>query len=186
MSVTEADVRAAATAVAGASMDRFFDRYIHSTDELPLPALWRRAGLTVRALPPWSPAGGDRDPVRRARARSWAGVQLQGGGGDRALIRNVLPRSPAWAAGLTFGDEIVAVAGDRVGAATLARRIGDHPPGTALTVSYFRRDRLHETRLVLGTSPERKLVIQPSPSAPARAQAILRGWLGLGRSNRRR
>src|SRR4051812_44914802 len=59
--VTEADVRAAARKVVGASdattsaaksreakaIDAFFDKYIRGTDELPLPALWRRAGLIV-------------------------------------------------------------------------------------------------------------------------------------------
>ncbi|HSZ81620.1 MAG TPA: hypothetical protein VLA14_05030, partial [Polyangia bacterium] len=54
--VSEADVRAAARKVAGArggskvarELDAFFDRYVNGTDELPLAALWRRAGMTVR------------------------------------------------------------------------------------------------------------------------------------------
>ena len=29
------------------ALDHFFDKYIHGTDELPLPSLWRRAALTV-------------------------------------------------------------------------------------------------------------------------------------------
>ena len=46
--VVEADVRAAATAIAGRRMDRFFARYVHATDELPIPALLRRARRASR------------------------------------------------------------------------------------------------------------------------------------------
>ncbi|MGD5588139.1 hypothetical protein QUT57_22805, partial [Xanthomonas citri pv. citri] len=34
-------------------VDAFFDRYIRGTDELPLPALWKRVGLVLRARPEW-------------------------------------------------------------------------------------------------------------------------------------
>ena len=179
--VTEADVRAAARALAGRSLDAFFDRFIHGTDELPLPALWRRAGLTVRFAPPWAKDGGDPDPVRRARARGWIGVALNGpvaGAPDRAIVRNVLPGSPAARAGLTFGDELVAVGGDRVGGSSFVARIADHLPGARVSISYFRRDRLREARVVVGTSPERKLLLEPSKQSTPRADAIRRGWLG--------
>jgi predicted metalloprotease with PDZ domain len=183
--ITEADVRAAARALTGRDFDRFFDRYVHGTAELPLPALWRRAGLTVKRAAPWSPGGGEGDPERRRRARSWSGAVIaapgQGAGGagaDRAVVRNVLPGSPAAAAGLTFGDEIVALAGDRVNATTFARRLSDHPSGAEIAVAYFRRDRLREARLRVGRSPDRKLILEPSPRASAAAAAIRKGWLG--------
>jgi len=187
--VTEADVRAAARAIAGKSsksgksFDAFFERYIHGTADVPLPALWRQAGLLVTLVPPWSEQAGDSDPVRRTRARSWCGAMIEGraaGSAERAFVRNVLPGSPAEKAGLTYGDEIVALGGDRVNAATFARRLGDHPAGSAVTVSYFRRERLHEARLVVGTSPERKLLLEPAAKPPAEAVAIRKGWLGLG------
>jgi predicted metalloprotease with PDZ domain len=91
----------------------------------------------------------------------------------------VLPESPAALAGLTFGDEIVAVDGDRVTAATLARRVGDHPPGSRITVTYFRRDQLRTTEVVVGTSPERTLELIPAKAPTATAAAITRGWLGI-------
>jgi predicted metalloprotease with PDZ domain len=180
--VTEADVRAAARAVGGKSFDGFFDRYIHGTDELPLPALWRRSGLTVTNAAPWTVESGENDPVRRARARAWAGVSIQGqahgGGTERAVVKNVLPQSPAALGGLTFGDEIVAVAGDRVNAASFAKRLADHTPGSTVLISYFRRDQLREARVVIGTSPERKLLLEPAAEASAAAKAVQRGWLG--------
>jgi predicted metalloprotease with PDZ domain len=94
------------------------------------------------------------------------------------VVKNVLPDSPAAAAGLTFGDEIVAVDGDRVNAATFARRLGDHAPATTITVSYFRRDQLREARVIVAASPERKLVVEPAARANALSHAVRRGWLG--------
>ena len=180
--VTEADVRAAARTVAEASagspaareLDAFFDRYVNGTDELDLPGLWRRAGLKVREQAEWQ--GDDVDVVRAARARAWTGLALQP---ERTTIRNVIPESPAWRAGLTFNDELVAVDGARVTAATFAKRIGDRRPGDETRLTYFRRDELRAATLTLAESPDRKLVLAPDPKAPAHAKAIRTGWLGI-------
>jgi predicted metalloprotease with PDZ domain len=176
--IGEGDVHDAATAVAGAPMDSFFRRYIHGTAELPLPALLRTAGLTVDLRPEWAaeaekPAG-DRDRVRERRMRAWTGVTLHA---DRLAIRNVVPRSPAWRAGLTFGDEIVAVDDQRVTAATFGRRIADRDPGDRCRITFFRRDLLQTVTLTLGENPERKLTVKPDGHADRRALAVRKGWL---------
>jgi predicted metalloprotease with PDZ domain len=180
--VTEADVRAAAHAIAGRSLDRFFDKYIHGTDELPLPALLRQAGLKVDFARPWTPESGEKDPVKRARTRGWSGASVQAQshlvGSERAIVKNVLPDSPAATAGLTFGDEIVAIGGDRVNAGNFSRRLADHAPGQAVTVTYFRRDQLRQARFTIAVSPERTLKIEPAPHPAARALAVRKAWLG--------
>ena len=178
--ITERDVRAAATQVARAPMDAFFRRYIHGTDELPLLALLRTAGLAVSERSEWAleadkPAD-ERDRVRARRLRAWTGIALHP---DRLAVRNVVPDSPAWRAGLTFGDEIVAVDGQRVTPASFAKRIGDRDPGDRCSVTYFRRDQLQTATLTLVESPERKLLVKPDPAAKKEALAIRRGWLGV-------
>ena len=180
--VSEAAVRAAARKLVGAragsgaarELDAFFDRYVDGTDELPLPALWRRAGLTVREQAEWQ--GDDVDAVRAARARAWTGLALQP---DRATVRNVVPDSPAWRAGLTFNDDLVAVDGARVTAATFAKRVADRRPGDEAVVTYFRRDELRTATLTLAESPERKLVLKPDDKARGLAKAVREGWLGV-------
>jgi predicted metalloprotease with PDZ domain len=176
--VTEEDVRDAAAAIAGRRLDRFFDRYVRSTDELPLPELWRRAGLKVGVRAPWDettkkPA--DRDRVRARRARAWTGIDLHP---ERTLVRNVIPGSPAWRAGITFGDDIVAVGGARVNPATFAKRVGDGNPGDRVRIAYFRRDLLNEATLTLAESPDRAWTIAADARARARAAAVRAGWLG--------
>jgi predicted metalloprotease with PDZ domain len=181
--ITDPDVRAAAAAVAGNAkagriVDRFFDRYVRGKEELPLPALLRRAGLAIDARAEWDEAdkpAGERDPVRSRRARAWTGIGLYA---DRTTVRNVLPDSPAWRAGLTFNDEIVAVEGARVTASTFGKRIADHPPGARVRVTFFRRDQLREVALTLGQSPDRKLSVTVDPKSAPAASAIRRGWFG--------
>ena len=179
--VSEAAVRAAARKLVGAlagsgaarELDAFFDRYVAGTDELPLPALWRRAGLGVREQAEWQ--GDDVDAVRAARARAWTGLALHEG---RTTVRNVVPDSPAWRAGLTFNDELVAVDGARVTPATFAKRVADRRPGEEAVITYFRRDELASATLTLVESPERKLVLAPDDKARGLAKAVREGWLG--------
>jgi predicted metalloprotease with PDZ domain len=177
--ITDADVRAAAAAIAGRSMNHFFDRFVRGTKELPLPALLERAGLELTARADWDESGralADRDPVRSGRARAWTGLTLQA---ERTIVRNVVPKSPAWRAGLTFNDELVAVDDARVTPATFAKRIADRSPGARVRIAYFRRDELREARLTLTESPERWLSITVDPHAGARANAVRAGWFGL-------
>jgi predicted metalloprotease with PDZ domain len=117
--------------------------------------------------------------VRAARARAWLGIAIHP---DRTVIRNVLPDSPAWHAGLTFNDEIVAIDGARVTAATFAKRVGDLRPGDRARIAFFRRDLLEERTLIVGQTPERRWTIEPDPKAPARARAVRTGWLQMTQS----
>jgi predicted metalloprotease with PDZ domain len=180
--IDEADVREAAAAIAGRSMDRFFERHVHGTGELPLPSLLARAGLDVVARAEWDEsATGEQDSVRGRRARAWTGIALHP---DRTTIRNVVPDSPAWRAGLTFGDEIVAFDGARVTPSTFAKRVGDRPPGARVRISYFRRDQLEEAPVTLALSPERRLSITAAPRPSQPAAAVRAGWLGVRVNNR--
>ena len=179
--ITENDVTAAATKVAGRSFGWFFDRHIDNSGRLNMPALWRRAGLKVgvrarwdeRALPP-----GERDRVRARRARAWTGIDLHP---ERTLVRNVIPGSPAWRAGITFNDDVIAIDGARVNPQTFAKRVGDRDPGDRVRIAYFRRDLLCEATLTLEESPERVLSVDADARASTRAAAARAGWLGQSR-----
>lgn len=170
------DVEAAASAVAGRPLDGFFRRYVHGTDELPVPRLLARAGVRVRRRAPWQ---GESDRTKARRLRGWTGLAFTfSERGQPARVRNVVPGSPGWRAGLTYGDELVAVAGARVDAATAPARLQDAAPGERVAIAYFRRDRLHETTLVVGRSPERRFAFELDPRPSRAAAAIRRGWLG--------
>jgi predicted metalloprotease with PDZ domain len=167
------DVRAAAEATAGRSLRSFFARYVDGTDELPVPALLRRTGVEAVPRRPWAD---EEDPTKARRQRSWSGLSFAGG--ERAVVRNVVPGSPAWRAGLTFGDEVVAVDDVRVNGATVARRFSDRQPRDEVRVAYFRQETLRATSLVLAESPERQWEFALAFNVNARVRAVRRGWLG--------
>jgi predicted metalloprotease with PDZ domain len=169
-------VRAAADAVAGRSTARFFDRCIDGVDELPVPGMLRKAGLEVGRRPPWVE---EEDRVRARRQRGWSGLTFANSGGERATVRNVVPGSPAWRAGLTYGDEPIAVDDQRVTAGTVARRLADRQPGQSVRVSYFRQDLLRTARWIVVANPERSWDLAIDGSAGSHARAVRRGWLGV-------
>ena len=173
--ITAADVRAAAAAVAGRSLARYFSRYIDGVEELPVPTALRRAGIVITRHAPWV---GEEDATRARRQRGWAGLTFITSG-DRATVRNVVPGSPAWRAGLTYGDETIAIGGQRVTASTVGRRLADRQPGEAVRIWYFRQEMLRVARLVLALSPERACEFSLDGAASSRARAVRRGWLGV-------
>jgi len=172
-----ADVEEAASAVAGRSLDAFFRRYVHGVAELPVPRLLARAGVRVARSAPWE---GEKDATRARRLRGYAGLAFASSErGKPAAVRNVVPGSPAWRAGISYGDELLAVGGARVDAASAPRRLQDAAPGARLRIALFRRDVLREATLVVGRNPERRFSFEPDPRPTPQARAIRRGWLGV-------
>lgn len=173
----ETDVEEAAAAVAGRSLEVFFRRYVHGVDELPVPRLLARAGVRVVRRALWD---GEKDATKARRLRGGTGLAFASSERGRpAVVHNVVPGSPAWRAGVSYGDELVAVGGRRADAANAPQRFADAAPGARLRVAFFRRNRLHETTLVVGRTPERRTAFELDPHPSARAKAIRLGWLGV-------
>jgi predicted metalloprotease with PDZ domain len=171
--ITVHDIRAAAEFVGRVSLASYFSRYVDGTAELPVPAELRRAGLAVKAR---SPAQAEReDGVKARRQQGWAGLSFSSG--EAAVVKNVVPDSPAWRAGLTFRDEIVAVNHHRVDCSTVGRRLADHAPGQTVTIAFFRQEMLRTTSLRMVHSPERKWAFAIDPAASPARRRMRQGWL---------
>jgi predicted metalloprotease with PDZ domain len=171
--ITAADIRAAAESVGRLSLGPYFSRFVDGTAELPIPAWLRRAGLAAQAR---SPAQAEReDRVKARRQQGWAGLSFASG--EAAVVKNVIPDSPAWRAGLTFRDEIVAVNQHRVDAATIGRRLADCALGKAVTIAFFRQEILRTTSLRLVRTPERKWTFAINPGASPARRRMRDGWL---------
>jgi predicted metalloprotease with PDZ domain len=171
-------IRREAEGIAGRSLGDFFRRYVDGTAELPVPRLLRQVGVEVEAKVPTDA----NDPVRAARLLSWSGLVFANGEGERATVKNVIPGSPGFAAGITYGDEVVAVDGARVNATTVARRLADRAPGQSAEVVFFRKEQLHTVALRLVRNPERKWTFALARDASAQAKALRRRWLGVSES----
>ena len=152
----------------GGAFRRFFERYVAGTVELDYDAALAHAGLSVA----WS------RPTEKDGERSgWIGCTTRAEG--RALIvASVRSDSPAEAAGLYAGDELLALDGQRVDASRLALRLAERPPGATVRATVFRRDELLEIPVVLAEAPAEIRRDRPARRRDRRADGPARGLAG--------
>jgi predicted metalloprotease with PDZ domain len=169
--LTDADVRQAYREVSGKDPAPFWGAYISGRAELDPSSLHLAFGLRLEAQAPWERLSAEerQDPAALRRARAWTGLVLTATG---PTVQNVLPGSPAAAAGLSFGMEILAVEGWRTNtAAEVHRCLAQVGPGGRATVLAADRGRILRVTVPVGESPElsHRLLAEPKASAAQRA-----------------
>jgi predicted metalloprotease with PDZ domain len=143
-----------------------FDRQVRGTDDPELGEELRHVGLELRA---------GVDPAQLADGASavWLGATLGSG-----KVTAVFDDSPAQAAGLSPGDEIIALDGFRVtGEADLRSLAGALKPGDAIELTAFRRARLTRLQVRLAAAPATRYEIVGIPD-PGAAATRYHAWLG--------
>jgi predicted metalloprotease with PDZ domain len=176
--VPEDGVERAASEVAGVDLTAFFDRAIRGTQELDY-GVFEHAGLQLRFRPRESAGDKGGTPPGRGRdvrARGWLGLTTRGS----QTISAVLEGSPAQEAGLYPDDELVALDGYRVDSGALLSRCEERPPGEPVRVTVFRRDRLREIPVVLGTKPADAAYLVRMEGPTEAQRAAYASWLGVG------
>jgi len=150
----------------GLSLGDVFDRQIRGTGDPELAEELRHVGLELRA---------SADPAQLADGGTavWLGA-LMGG----SKVTGVIDDSPAAAAGLSPGDEIIAIDGFRAAnEAELRSMAGARRPGDEVELAVFRRGKLIRILLRLGAAPATRYeivgLIEPGPTA-----ARYHAWLG--------
>jgi predicted metalloprotease with PDZ domain len=146
------DLALVAGEIAGGDLGSFFDNYVHGTEPLPWEETLLIAGLEL----------GEKDTT----ARPWIGLSTRDAG-ERTTVTTVVDGSPARAAGLDYGDEIVAMNGKKVRSSDVTTLVSGLAAGDSVTVTAFRADRLREFTILLGDSPVPEYsvvkVAEPSP-----------------------
>lgn len=146
--VPEAGVESAVLDVATPGLRRRMARFlrdaIHGTTELPLKTLLKTAGFDLRVSPGVANALGART------ARSAGGVKLT----------HVLDQGAAQRAGLSAGDEVIALNGIRVSADTFEGLLARLPKQARIDVHAFRRDELI-TRVLTPGEGEIEVSLKP-------------------------
>lgn len=173
--IDEVILRDETNALAGRSMQTFFSRYIDGNTELPILRALRQVGIAISNQP--ASDRENQDPVRKRRLAGYSGLTFNGNH-HNVQVKNVVPGSPADVAGLTFGDEIVAVNGMRVTPATVTKRLADYGPGETLPITIFRQDELRVLTLQIGKNPDRRFIFSVHPKATNSAKRLCRRWLG--------
>lgn len=160
--VDEAAIAAALQQVGGRSYADELAAWVHGTGELPLQPLFEKAGVEVK--------------TEAAGFGAALGLRLSEGALTGVQVRGVLRGSPAERAGVSAGDELLAVDGWRV------RRLDEAQQwlaaGQAFELTLVRDQRLRTLRLQPADAPAPTLALAPADK-PLRATAALRrAWLG--------
>lgn len=159
--IDEARIAAALEAVGGRSYAREMAAWVHGTAELPLPALLAGAGVAVREDKPAFAA-----TLGLRVAEGAAGV----------TVKHVLAASPAQRAGVSAGDELLAVDGWRL------RRLDEAQqwiePGRRIELLLSRDQRLQTLSLKPDAKAQPTTALTPAASPPEAAAALRRSWIG--------
>ncbi len=99
---------------------------------------------------------------------------------DKGLLKleHVRRGGASWLAGLTAGDVIVALDGRRI-STDLATSLGQYKAGDAITVSYFRRDRLQTSSVVLAKTFDKDAKVQPVATPSDEQKRLFKAWVGV-------
>ena len=162
---TPEDFRKTASEVAGTDLGSWFTRALESTDELDYgPALdW--FGLQFGM------------PLPQEDKPGWLGAKTKIE--ERRLLVDNVPRgTPAHAAGVNPGDEILAIDDFRVLPDDLDARLAAYRPGRKIVLLVSRREELKRLDVTLGEAPPDRWTLQARPDLTPQQRAHLTSWLG--------
>jgi len=159
------DFRAAVASVAGPAHAQEIRRWLESalatTRELDYAEAVEWFGLRMTP-PPEAPL-------------PWLGLSARTDN-QRTIVSEVRRGSPAFAAGVSVGDEITAIDGEALPAGQLTARMGTRKPGTRITVSISREDVVRPVEITLGTDPGHGWALSVSPGATREQMRNLDAW----------
>lgn len=165
MGYNVADVQQILTTLTGKDYQAWWQEFVEQPVRVDFDNLLAQAGLVTTY--------GD-----KPKTQVETGMGLSGLHADLVLA-TVAKNSPAWNAGLTAGDELVAVNGLKITADAFAKRFDDFTPGDKISVTVFSNDRLKEVTMVLGEQPKGTLAIKPLEQVTGKQKAFFKSWLGI-------
>jgi predicted metalloprotease with PDZ domain len=166
----EAEFKRACERVAG-NLDRFFRDLVDGVGEVPWNRYLDFAGVKLEKEPR-KPEDGE--PARKSRA--WLGVGTSKAGGVLSLA-SVVEDGPAWKAGLSAKDEVIAIDGMKLTAEDFERRLDEYEPGDRARLTIFRSGILREIPLTLGAKENVTWAIRRVKAPSALQKKIYEGWL---------
>lgn len=156
-------LQAVIESVAGESLDDFFHRCLHTTEELPFDSYLEPFGLRIQ------PEDTDSSPP-------FLGLTTKSNHGQD-VVKFVEYGSPAHQVGIDAEDELLAINGIRIKAGELNDRLKDYCPGDTIHITVFHGDelRVYPVTLAVARPTSYQLVPVNNPSPPQ--QQALEGWL---------
>lgn len=156
----------------GGNLDRFFADLVDGVAEVPWNKYLGYAGVKLERE-----ARKPEEGEAPRKSRAWMGIGSSKVGGV-LVVANVVEDSPAWKAGLSPKDEVIALDGHKLPAEEFERRLEEYEPGDRIRLTLFRSGALREIPLVLGAKENVTWVIRRSKSPTAIQKRIYESWLG--------
>ncbi|QOL24537.1 M61 family metallopeptidase [Thalassotalea sp. LPB0316] len=164
-SFNDQDVLAILKDLTGNSYESWWQENVEGTPTPDFDKLLKKAGLKM--------SYGSKD-----KAKPWTGMStqaVQSGLKVTAVEKN----SPAWQAGFTLDDIIIAIDGLRMADTSLDKRLDNFAPEQEVVISFFRRDKLMEKTVRLGALPAGNLTIVPVDKPSKRQKQFFKAWTGV-------
>ena len=164
--------------VSGLDLEDFFNAAVRGTGELPLEALLKTQGIDYHLRR----SAGGKDSGGKAKEDNqlpsvWLGAKL-GGQDNKPIFLAVHNGGPAELAGISPGDELVALDGLRINLAGCEARTRRYRPGDKTELSVFRGDELITLRLKWAEAPADTCYLVTSDEANDATESCRKAWLG--------
>jgi predicted metalloprotease with PDZ domain len=159
------DAIKAISEVGGMDFTDFFHRYVSGKEPLPYDTYFAYAGITVEK--------------KVDATKPWLGIASAKNDDGRAKITNVLPGSPAEAAGLSKDDVIIAIDDRSINSDDLSGAVALHKPGDTLKISLIRLGELRNFNVTLGSNPYATYTLKPAENPTDSQKQIYKSWLGI-------
>jgi len=170
-SYKEADVLNILKQITGEDYQVWWQENIQGTTEIDFSLLLAKAGLEMSY-------GKNGDDKSSTTSKVWTGLKTKPNSFGLS-VSSVEKNSPAWHAGMTTEDIIVAIDGLRLADKEIENRLKDFKPKQSISITYFRRDKLRTATLELAAMPKSKLKIIPMVKASAEQMAFFKAWTGV-------
>lgn len=132
-----------ASEVTGVQLESFFQRYLRATDDLPLAAQLNEIGINMvlRGAKSSDDLGGLVKQRSDMKQQPTLGIKFSSKS-DAVKVLQVFDRGAGQCAGLSAGDEIIAIDGLKVTPKYFDELVASCPMGSAINLHVFRRDEL--------------------------------------------
>jgi predicted metalloprotease with PDZ domain len=167
---------ALAERLGAAEARRVLDQWVRGTAPLAPGLDLDLVGLRLRHRPASGAddKGGTPGKPPEGPPPGWLGADF----GSGLTVKSVREGSPAWRAGLTAEDELLAADGWRLDKAGLAARLEALGPGGTLRLTLFRRDELRQVDVALTPPPEDTAWLEPVEAATPAQREAFQAWCG--------
>jgi predicted metalloprotease with PDZ domain len=176
--LADGDFERLAEQVCGLDLKAFFHQNVRTTVDPPLGILLAQFGvlLHMRSQESGSDVGGASGRAK-GKPRAWLGFKLKSTDG-RATVSHVIDGGPAQLAGISAGDELVALNGRRAGAHNFDALLERLSPDSECSCYIFRDQELMSITLQVMAAPRDTCYLALDSHASADAIARRNSWLG--------